>query len=216
MMIHRTTAVALIAAAGIAGAVVERLVPRDAPSAQAARSASPAPPATGPAGEGCEAERTELASTKARLAFCLALGARNPGSPPSEAPEKSDLDHPSDIESPIAAEIRRNRERLDSLSEAVIVQHADGSVGYYQPDEWPIDGDGLIIGRKFPSGQVGWYAGPDAGPRSDPAAFRRPESTIILAPNFVRESDGSIRVRRDAPPAVKRMFGEKVDEPAKP
>ncbi|WP_437594792.1 hypothetical protein [Sorangium sp. So ce1000] len=216
MTIHRPIAVALIAAIGVAGAFVGRFVPRGAPSAQAARSASSAPGTIGLAGKACEAERTELASTKAQLAFCMGVGARNHETPTFEAPEQSDPDPSSDIESPVAAEIRRDRERLDSLSEAVIVQHADGTIGYYKPDEWPVDGDGLIIGRKLPNGQIGWYAGPDAGPRSDPAAFRRPESTIILAPNFVRESDGSIRVRRDAPPAVKRMFGEKIDEPATP
>ncbi|WP_437794154.1 hypothetical protein [Sorangium sp. So ce693] len=216
MIIHRSIAVALIAAIGVAGAFIGRFVPSDAPSVQAARSASSSPAAIGLAGKACDAERTELASTKAQLAFCMGFGARNHEAPTPESPEQSDPDPSSDIESPIAAELRRVRERLDSLPEAVIVQHADGTIGYYKPDEWPIDGDGLIIGRKLPNGQIGWYAGPDAGPRSDPAAFRRPESTIILAPNFVRESDGSIRVRRDAPPAVKRMFDEKIDEPAKP
>lgn len=112
--------------------------------------------------------------------------------------------------------MRRERERLDSLSEAVIVQHADGTIGIYKPDDWPNDGDGLIIGRKLPNGQISWYAGPDAGSRLDPAAFRRPDSTVILAPNVVREADGTIRVRRGASPAVKRMFGEMADESVNP
>ncbi|WP_433933231.1 hypothetical protein AB3662_03245 [Sorangium cellulosum] len=116
----------------------------------------------------------------------------------------------------ILAEMRRDRERLDSLPEAVIVQHADGTIGIYKPEDWPTDGDGLIVGRKLPSGEIGWYAGPDAGSRLDPAAFRRPDSTVILGPNIVREADGTIRVRRVASPAVKRMFGERADEPANP
>ncbi|WP_129355979.1 hypothetical protein [Sorangium cellulosum] len=216
MIIHRSVAVALIAAIGIAGAYVGRFVPRDASSALAPPTAPPAPSPTGPAGKGCEAERDEIAPVQAQLAFCLALGAWNSETKAPDAPEPSDLDRSSDIEPRIAAEIRRVREQLDSLPEAVIVQHADGTIGYHKPDESPIDGDGLIIGRKFPDGQIGWYAGPDAGSRSDPAAFRPTQSTIVLAPNVVREADGAIRVRRDAPPWVKRRLGGEVDEPAEP
>lgn len=216
MVIRRSTAVALIAAAGVAGAVIERFVPCGTPSVQAARSASPALSATGDAGQGCQAERTELASVEAQLAFCMALGARRPEEPAPEAPARAELDPPPGVESPIATEIRRARERLDSLPQAVIVQHADGTIGYHDADAWPSDGDGLIIGRKLPDGQIGWYAGQDAGPRSDPAAFRRPESTIVLGPNVVRESDGTLRVRRDAPPWMKRLVNGEAEEPAEP
>ncbi|XXX78023.1 hypothetical protein WMF30_04525 [Sorangium sp. So ce134] len=216
MVIHRYIAPLLIAGAGVAGAFIGRAVPRDEPSARAAASASPAPSPAAPAADGCEAERGKLDSIKAQLAICMSLGERDRGTPPSEATERSEPGNPSDLGSTILAEMRRERERLDSLSEAVIVQHADGTIGIYRPDDWPSDGDGLIVGRKLPSGEIGWYAGPDAGARSDPSAFRRPDSTVILAPNVVREADGTIRVRRGASPAVKSIFGEKVDEPAAP
>jgi hypothetical protein len=100
---------------------------------------------------------------------------------------------------------------LDSYSEAVIVQHFDGRTGVYKPDEWPIDGDGIIIARKLPSGDIAWYAGPDAGPRSDPAAFRIPPARDIDEVVIDRAPDGTITINgKPADNAVQRMFGGKV------
>ncbi|WP_437690025.1 hypothetical protein [Sorangium sp. So ce176] len=215
-MIHRFTASLIIVGAGVTGALIGRAVPRGEPGARAVASASRPPSATTPAANGCEAERSELNSAKVQLALCMSLGKRDPETSPSGAAGLSEPVAPPDSESVILAEMRRDRERLDALPEAVIVQHANGTIGIYKPEDWPIDGDGLIVGRKLPSGDIGWYAGSDAGSRLDPAAFRRPDSTVILGPNIVREADGTIRVRRGASPAVKRMFGERADEPASP
>ncbi|WP_437538168.1 hypothetical protein WME79_19730 [Sorangium sp. So ce726] len=114
-------------------------------------------------------------------------------------------------------EIRRNRRLLDSYSEAVIVQHDDGRTGVYKPDEWPDDGDGYIVARKLPSGRLGVYAGPDAGPRTDPDAFRPWDPPIPPRPVWNREPDGTITINgKPASPGVQFMFGGKIDEPSKP
>ncbi|WP_438018108.1 hypothetical protein WMF18_03065 [Sorangium sp. So ce315] len=114
-------------------------------------------------------------------------------------------------------EIRRNRQLLDSYPEAVIVRHHDGSTGIYKPDEWPSDGDGEIVARKLPSGEIGWYAGPDAGPRSDPAAFRPSEPPTIPSTTWGRAPDGTITIDgKPAPAELQRMFGGSVDGSAKP
>jgi hypothetical protein len=142
----------------------------------------------------------------------MAFVERGPKTEPSDVRARSEPDAP-ELESadpqhtPSAAEIRRNRELLDSYSEAVIVQHPDGTTGVYKPDEWPIDGDGLIVARKLPSGNIGWYAGPDAGPRSDPAAFRQLDLPKIAPPVIVREPDGTLTVNgKPGAPALQRMF----------
>jgi len=75
----------------------------------------------------------------------------------------------------------------------------------YKPDEWPSDGAGQIVARKFLDGHIGWYAGPDAGPRSDPAAFQP------RGPAMVYQPDGTITVNGvEADTAVQKMFGGKV------
>ncbi|WP_437638582.1 hypothetical protein [Sorangium sp. So ce854] len=125
-----------------------------------------------------------------------ALASASPSSSP-EVPQRT----------PTAEEIRRNRELLDSYAEAVIVQHPDGTTGVYRPEEWPTDGDGVIVARKLPSGEIGWYAGPEAGPRSDPAAFRRLELPAVTPPTLVRGSDGTLQVNgKPGAPALQRMF----------
>jgi hypothetical protein len=142
----------------------------------------------------------------------MAFFARSPKAEPSDVPERSEADapgfeHVDPQQTPNAAEIRRNRELLDSYSEAVIVQHPDGTTGVYKPDEWPIDGDGVIVARKLPGGEIGWYAGPDAGPRSDPAAFRQVDLPKIVPPVIVREPDGTLTVNgKPGAPALQRMF----------
>jgi hypothetical protein len=100
------------------------------------------------------------------------------------------------------------RRLLDSLPEAVIVRHSDGTLGVYAPDEWPSDGDGEIVARKLPDGEVGWYAGSDAGPRTDPRAFwpADPERPLHV-PRVRRESDGTVTI--DGVPADDCMFGGK-------
>jgi hypothetical protein len=100
--------------------------------------------------------------------------------------------------------VPRNKELalLDSLDEAVIVKHTDGTRGVYAPEDWPDDGPGQIIGRKLPDGTIGWYAGPDAGPRSDPNAFIPTE-----VPEVWRAPDGTVMVGDE--PADDCIFGGK-------
>lgn len=211
----------IIAGAGILGVFLGRAVPHDAPGVAADASGSPTSPGATPADDECEAERSALASTRQKLDVCMAIDTAEPEAAPSSAPEPSEPEPPASlveetVQEIIAKEIKSYHSRLDSLSEAVIVQETDGTIGIYKPDDWPIDGDGLIIGRKLPGGEIGWYAGPAAGPRSDPDAFRPTKSTIVLAPDFVREADGAISVRRGASAWIKRRLGERVDEPASP
>jgi hypothetical protein len=205
--------------AGLLGASIGWAVPRDASSVPAVPSVSSKRSA--PAESRCKAERTGLASIKVQLAICRAYGGPGPEEEPSRAPELSEPDHPeSELRRPrlpSAEEIRRNRELLDSYSEAVIVYHHDGTTGVYKPDEWPIDGDGYIVARKLGDGTLGWYAGPDAGPRSDPAAFRPWEPQIEPLPVMRRELDGTITLDgKPASPSVQFMFGGEVEKPAKP
>ncbi|WP_437736410.1 hypothetical protein [Sorangium sp. So ce1335] len=217
MTMRSSILVALLA--GIAGVFIGRAMPRGTSVAEAHDSASPSssteassPAAAAPTREGCRAERTELASTKAQLAICMAFVAPVRKTEPSSVPERSERDTPEldpvdPQRAPTAAEIRRNRELLDSYTEAVIVQLPDGTTGVYKPEEWPTDGDGVIVARKLPSGQIGWYAGPEAGPRSDPAAFRRLELPEVAPPTIVRGADGTLTVNgKPGGPALQRMF----------
>lgn len=215
MTMRRSILFALVA--GIVGIFIGRAVPRDTRVAEALESPSPSPTASLPIVEAptrgsCKAERTELASTKAQLAICMAFVAPVHNTEPSSAHERSEQETPEfDPVDPqrtlSAAEIRRNRELLDSYSEAVIVQHPNGTTGVYKPEEWPTDGNGVVVARKLPSGEIGWYAGPDAGPRSNPAAFRPLELPKVAPPTIARESDGTLTVNgKPGAPALQRMF----------
>ncbi|WP_437304280.1 hypothetical protein [Sorangium sp. So ce388] len=214
---RRSIALALVT--GIVGVFIGRAMPREQSIAQALENASPVPSSTAsspsaaaPTGGSCKTERNELASTKAQLGICMAFFARGPETEPSDVPARPepgapDLGSVDPQQVPSAAEIRRNRELLDSYSEAVIVQHSDGTTGVYKPDEWPIDGDGVIVARKLPGGEIGWYAGPDAGPRSDPAAFRQVDLPKMAPPVIVREPDGTLTVNgKPSAPGLQRMF----------
>lgn len=212
MTISHSLALALIAGAGIAGAFIGRAMPRDAPSTQAALSGSPAPLATEPAGYDCKAEHAELAKAKTQLAICTAFMMGDPETTPSDVPEKSTPDPPA-LE---PAEVRRNRELLDDDSEAVIVRRADGTIGIYEVDEWPNGVDGLLIGRKFPDGKLGWYSRPIPRPSSDSAAPQR-NPPIFVGSNIRLQPDMTLTVHgKPAPPEVQRRLGGKVDEAAKP
>ena len=194
----------LMLIAGMVGAFIGRAMPGSAPNAEAVPIAFFAPSIATPADQRCEVERSEISSTKTQLAICKAFNTEvYPEAKPSGV---SAADPAGD-----ASEIRQRRRRLDSYSEAVIVQHFDGRTGVYKPDEWPIDGDGIIIARKLPSGDIAWYAGPDAGPRSDPAAFRIPPARDIDEVVIDRAPDGTITINgKPADNAVQRMFGGKV------
>ncbi|WP_437986940.1 hypothetical protein [Sorangium sp. So ce117] len=151
----------------------------------------------------------------------MALRSRVPEAEPSGVAKPSEADPPEsqpfDQRMSKVEEIRRNRRLLDSYSEAVIVQHYDGRTGVYKPDEWPDDGDGYIVARKLPSGRLGWYAGPDAGPRTDPDAFRHWDPPIPPRPIWKREPDGTITINgKPASPGVQFMFGGKIEQPPKP
>lgn len=212
---------ALALMAGVAGAFIGWAVPRDARSAPPARSASPVHSAAVRAGDACEEERTELRAVKAQLAVCTMLSSRGLEAEPSGESDAREGAHPVEPMAPQSMsgteEIRRNRQLLDSYPEAVIVRHHDGSTGIYKPDEWPIDGDGEVVARKLPSGEIGWYAGPDAGPRSDPAAFRPSEPANIPPTTWGRAPDGTITIDgKPAPAELQRMFGGNGDGSAKP
>ncbi|WP_233562106.1 hypothetical protein [Sorangium cellulosum] len=219
MTLRNCLALALIAS--IAGAFIGRAAPGDARSAPPARSASPAPAAAVRAGNGCEEERTDLRAVKVQLAVCTMLNSRGLEAEPSDASDAPDATHPVEPMArpsvPDTAEIRRNRKLLDRYPEAVIVRHHDGSTGIYRPDEWPIDGDGEIVARKLPGGEIGWYAGPDAGPRSDPAAFRPSEPARTPPITWGRTPDGTVTIDgKPAPAELQRMFDGNVDGSAKP
>jgi hypothetical protein len=196
MTIPRSFALALALIAGILGALVARAAPRNTSSQRPITSALSAPSDTAPAVNACNAELAELASIKLRLAACMAISMRAPNAVPPDIREAATPD-PSE-----PPEIRRNRELLENDSEAVIVRRADGTIGVYKPEEWPSDGDGLIIGRKFPDGEIGWYGPPTAHGR---AMFWAP---IRLKP------DGTLTLfGKPAPPWVIRRLGGKVDAP---
>lgn len=211
------SSVALIVIAGVVGALVGLTLLRNRPNVQASSSPSSAPSSVTPAGHSCQAERSELALIKTQLAICMAFDARVPEAEPSGNPQASEP-NPSEFEAtdPLrvsrAEEIRRNRKLLKTYSEAVIVQHSDGRTGVYRPDEWHSDRDGVIVARKFPSGDIGWYSGPSAGPRSDPAAFHTSaDSSDFVEPIIETASDGTILVNGEpADPVVQRMFGRNV------
>lgn len=213
MTIHRSLALALALIAGVGGALIGRAVPRSEPSAQTSASASPTSSNIAPTSHGCNAERAELASTRAQLAVCMAINMRPSKAAPSAAPEASAPD-PQNSESPV---IRRNRELLEGDSEVVIVRRSDGTIGIYKADEWPSNGDGRIIGRKFPNGQIGWYSAPAASSPADPDAGPQPNPPMFRGTSIDIGPDGRLTVRgKPAPPWVERMLGGRVDEPAKP
>lgn len=199
---------ALIFLAAMAGAVIGRTWPRGAPKPQSLPLPSSTTPPTNKSGQDCRAEQTELASIQTQLNICLAF---DPPPTIEEAPSPASLGEP---QHPVTAEndIKLNRKRLKTYPEAVIVQHFDGRTGVYRPDDWPIDGEGIIVARKLPNGHIAWYSGPDAGPRSDPSAFQTSSaSPSSELPAIERAADGTILVNGEpADNAVQRMFGGKI------
>jgi hypothetical protein len=151
MKISRSFALAIIVGTGIGGAFIGRAARNDAPHMQADISVSPALSGTTPAE--CGAERSALAVMKAQLSTCMTIGTKAPEIAPSAVPEKSEPDPPAFI----TDEVKSYRERLESLPEAVIVRHSTGTVRVYKLEEWPPDGDGVIIGRKFMDGRIERY-----------------------------------------------------------
>lgn len=210
---------ALIASA--AGAVIGRAAWRDAPSLRGAPSAPSANSEAAPAGRDCKDERAVLASTKAQLAICMALRTAQPEAAPSGAAEEAPPDLPgsklSDAHLAGAEERQTWRKFVDSDSGTILVRHVDGTLGVYEPDEWPNDGDGVVVARKLSSERIGWYAGPDAGPRSDPDAFLPWNPPIPPRPAWGREPDGTITINgKPASPGVQFMFGGKTVQSATP
>lgn len=199
---------------GIVGIFVGHALPRGTSKPDATATAPSTLIPTGPISHDCKAECGELSSTKAQLAICKAYLGRASEAAPSTAPNPES--EPPKVRfvgghrsSKDVDQITENQQRLDTYSEAVIVVHSDGKTKVYKPDEWPSDGDGQIVARKLSNGQIGWYGGPDAGPRSDPAAFkpRRPDYTI---PVMVTQPDGAISLYGVEDPALQEMIGRKV------
>ena len=212
MTTWRSASLALVI--GIVGIFVGRALPRGISKTDVTTTAPSTPLATGPISHDCKAECGEFSSTKVQLAICKAYLGRVFEAAPSTAPS-SESESPKvrfgggHISSEDTDRMMENMQILNTYSEAVIVVHSDGKTRVYKPDEWPSDGDGQIVARKFSNGQIGWYAGPDAGPRSDPAAFkpRRPDYTI---PVMVTQPDGTITVNGVEVPALQGMIGRKA------
>jgi hypothetical protein len=169
MTISRPLALVIITGTGIGGAFIGRATRNDAPNVGASASVSPAPSSTTPSDDECEAERTALTSIKAQLATCLTIDTAFPetappgalDTAPSGAPDTAPSGAPetpeSRLQASLAEEIRLYNERLESLPEAVVVRHSSGMIRVYSPDEWPVDGDGVIIKRKFKDGRIERY-----------------------------------------------------------
>ncbi len=62
------------------------------------------------------------------------------------------------------------QDKVDSYPEAVFVRGPDGKSAVYRPEEVSPERDD-VYARKLADGYIVYYAGPDAGPRSDPAAW---------------------------------------------
>ncbi len=210
---HRAIVLALIV--GIIGVFVGYALSRNASKAGATVPATSMPPVTAPTSYGYKADADELFSTKMQLAICMAYRTQAPEGARSRAPDGSEPEPLKPRIDPLLTSfthaINENRKLLDSYREAVIVFHPDGKLGVYKPNEWPSDGDGQIIARKFSDGHIGWYAGPEAGPRSDPAAFQPLAPSDIVPPVVVYQPDGTITVNgAEGNTAVQKMFGGKV------
>jgi hypothetical protein len=104
--------------------------------------------------------------------------------------------------------VRRFRQVLREHKEVVIVRRADNTVDAFPVGE-PIP-DGIIVARRLPSGEMGWYTG--SGSREDPASFRPAQRGSALAPVIERAPDGTIMVNgKPGSPAVQDMFGGAKD-----
>jgi hypothetical protein len=90
-------------------------------------------------------------------------------------------------------------------------------VGVYRPEDWPVDGEGTIVARKRPDGKMAWYAGPNAGPRSDPNAFRVADPAAAPSVVWDQLPDGTITINGEvAHPNVQKMFGGRVSDAGAP
>ena len=200
--------IALALTTGVFGIFVGHFLPRGASKTEVIANTISTPPAQAPTSHDCKAERVELSSIKAQLAICKAYLTRASEAAPSTAydAEAAPLKPGSDSRNiSFTNEVEERRRLLDIYPEAVIVHQSDGKIRVYKPDEWPSDGAGQIVARKFSDGHIGWYAGPDAGPRSDPAAFQP------RGPAMVYQPDGTITLNGvEADTAVQKMFGGKV------
>jgi hypothetical protein len=184
MATQRSIALALIV--GLAGLLAGRALPGVLSKTEATTSVKSMPPVPFPTRHDCKAERTELSSTNAQLALCKAYLGRAPEALPSTAqdpePGPRKVRMVGGVLSDAALEqMKENKQRLATYPEAVVVFHPDGVIRVYRTEEWPSDGDGQILARKFLDGHVGFYAGSDAGSRLDPAAFQ-PRPPDLIAP----------------------------------
>jgi hypothetical protein len=157
---------------------------------------------------------------KAQLALCMAFRTPESEAVPSGIVEGAMPDRPepklSNVRLPSGEERDVWRQFVDGDSDTVLVRHFDGTLGAYNTDEWPIDGNGDIIARKLPNGGLVWHVGSDAGPRTDPDAFRPWDPPIPPRPVWKREPDGTITINgKPASPGVQFMFGGKIDQPSK-
>jgi len=179
-------------------------VPRPVPSATVVDTREPS----------CSAEREALAQTKAQLSICMAFTLRDPpveaaaeaaGGTQVEPPAEAVAEMPEDSAAKGPGRLRRNIDVLKKHGEAIVVRHSDGRLVYYPPDA-QID-DGLIVARILPSGEVAHYD-PDAGPRTDPSAFRvPPPGSPNALPKMETGPDGLVYVNgKLASPAVQKMF----------
>lgn len=151
MSTARAVLLALAAMAiGVAGG---RALPR-ATLAVAMPSAPPAAP-----DRSCQAERAELATTRGKLAICLAYA--RPSSEPAPAPATTAApDEPAGAWSGtldgLLAEAQKARARDEASRELVYLRYRDGRIRAYRPEDGPPDAGDLdgarITMRKLPDG----------------------------------------------------------------
>jgi hypothetical protein len=161
--------------AGAAGLLLGRALPGR--SGQTVAVAAPPPLAV--ATRSCPPSGAQLASLRAQLALCLAYA---PAAAPT-APAKGLVA----FAEAHAADLAAWQEAVDRLPEAVFVRRKDGTSAVYAPDEVSPERED-VYARKLPDGHIVYYAGPEAGPRSDLGAWVRlrdlagADGTIPLAP----------------------------------
>jgi len=181
--------VVLALAAGLVGFVAGRGLPRGAaPVASAA-------PVTMPTD--CKADHAQLVSTKAQLALCLGYRAPSEAetAPRSMAEPASTAGPPNGFAEGFLAwrQARKANERLEDYPEAVIVRRGDGTQAIYRPDEHSVEADD-VYARKALDGNVTYYLGADAGPRSDPDAWGSLRDLADLSPDGETVVEGSTRL----------------------
>jgi hypothetical protein len=116
----------------------------------------------------------ELNTARVKLAICMAY------QPQSEARQPGEISPAQQWEAEEVESVRRYQKVLREHKEVVVVQRADNSIDAFPVGE-PIP-DGIIVGRRLSSGEMGWYTG--SGSREDPASFLPFDRSHLKPPVF--------------------------------